>query len=48
MSETVAEYVRRIGAKGGAAGTGKKKVRGDAEHYKKLSQMAAKARARKK
>jgi hypothetical protein len=35
-----------IGKRGGAAGKGASKVRGDAEYYKRISRKAAKARKR--
>ncbi len=47
MSESVRDYLSRIGAKGGAA-TGKSKSRGDAEYYRRISAKAAKARAKKR
>jgi hypothetical protein len=40
------KYLAAIGSKGGKT-TGKSKLRGDASHYKRLSKLAAKARARK-
>ena len=42
--KTVREYLAGIGRKGGQAGTGKRKVRGNAEYYKRISAKAAKAR----
>jgi hypothetical protein len=39
-------YLAEIGSKGGKA-TGKSKVRGDADYYKRISQKAAEARKRK-
>lgn len=37
---SVSEYMATIGRKGGRAGKGTKKARGDAVHYKRLKQMA--------
>ena len=36
-----------LGTRGGKAGTGKAKVRGDSDYYKRISKKAAKARKRK-
>lgn len=47
MTDKVREYLAAIGSKGGKA-TGKSKVRGDADYYKRISAKAAKARAAKK
>lgn len=44
---TVKAYLATIGKRGGTAGTGRKKRRGDAEHYRRLAALAAQARARK-
>jgi hypothetical protein len=40
------EYHQGIGKKGGEGGTGKSKVRGGVEYYKKISKLAVEARAR--
>ena len=37
-----------LGRRGGKAGTGSSKVRGDADYYRKISKKAAAARKRKK
>ena len=37
-----------LGTRGGKAGTGKSKVRGDKSYYKRISKLAAKARKAKK
>ena len=39
MNEQIAEYMRGIGSKGGKAGTGKSKRRGDSDFYKRLTAM---------
>ena len=45
MSEKeIKEYLASIGSKGGKAGTGDSKIRGGTEYYKRISQLAAKAR----
>jgi hypothetical protein len=45
MSEQeIKKYLASIGSKGGKAGSGKSKVRGGPEYYKRISQLAAKAR----
>jgi general stress protein YciG len=41
------EYLASIGSKGGKA-TGKSKVRGDTDYYKRISAKAAKARKAKR
>jgi hypothetical protein len=46
MTDKVNDYLASIGSKGGKA-TGKAKVRGDAEYYRKISKKAAEARKRK-
>jgi hypothetical protein len=38
------KYMAEIGRKGGIAGKGKSKIRGDSEYYKKISQLAAEKR----
>jgi hypothetical protein len=43
----VTDYLARIGAKGGKAGTGASKRRGNSAHYKRISKLAAKARKAK-
>ena len=48
MSErSIKAYLASLGKKGGEAGTGKSKVRGSAEYYKRISAEAAKARKAK-
>jgi len=42
--EEVKRYLASIGAKGGKAGSGKSKVRGGSDYYKRISKLAAKAR----
>jgi hypothetical protein len=42
--EEIKRYLASIGGKGGKAGTGKNKLRGDAAYYKRISKLAAKAR----
>jgi hypothetical protein len=45
------DYLAAIGAKGGAKGgkaTGKSKVRGDTDYYKRISKKAAAARKAKR
>jgi len=44
MSTTIHNAAVALGRKGGAAGTGVSKKRGDAEYYRKLSERAVKAR----
>ena len=45
MSEAeIKRYLASIGGKGGKAGTGKSKIRGGADYYKRISKLAAKAR----
>jgi hypothetical protein len=45
MSEKeIKEYLASIGSKGGKAGTGESKLRGGTAYYKRISQLAAKAR----
>jgi hypothetical protein len=49
-TKAIRKYLAELGAKGGAIGgkaTGKVKVRGDSDFYKKLAAKATKARARK-
>jgi hypothetical protein len=46
MSDKIKDYLASIGSKGGKA-TGKSKVRGDADYYKRISAKAAKARKAK-
>ena len=47
MTDTLKEHLRKAGAIGGLA-TGKAKVRGDANYYKRISAKAAKARKAKR
>jgi len=42
--EEIKRYLASIGSKGGKAGTGKSKLRGGRAYYKRISQLAAKAR----
>ena len=42
--EEIKRYLASIGAKGGKAGSGKSKVRGGKDYYKRISKLAAKAR----
>jgi hypothetical protein len=44
MKNEVQRYLKEIGSRGGKAGTGKAKRRGDAEHYKRMTE----ARERKR
>ena len=46
MTDKVRDYLAAIGSKGGQA-TGKSKVRGDTDYYKRISKKAAEARRRK-
>lgn len=48
MSKAITDYLAGIGAKGGAAGTGKAKKRGTAAHYRELAKKSAAARRRNK
>lgn len=42
--EEIRRYLASIGSKGGKAGTGKSKLRGGADYYKRISRLAARAR----
>lgn len=42
MPPEVAKFFAATGAKGGAAGSGKSKVRGDSEHYRALARKGHK------
>ena len=45
MSESeIKRYLAGIGSKGGKAGTGRKKIRGGSDYYKRISKLAADAR----
>jgi len=44
INEAVRRYLKEIAAKGGKAGTGKAKVRGNRAYYERISAMAARAR----
>ena len=45
MSEQeIKRYLASIGSKGGKAGTGKSKLRGGPDYYKRISKLAMKAR----
>jgi len=46
QDDRLRDYLASIGSKGGKA-TGKSKVRGDADYYKRISKKAAEARKRK-
>jgi hypothetical protein len=49
MDDPVKEYLRRIGAKGGKAGKGASKVRGDSDYYRRLvKKRRTKKKARKR
>jgi hypothetical protein len=51
IQEDIKRYLAAIGSKGGKAGTGKSKRRGDSAYYQRISKLAAmarKARARSK
>lgn len=43
-NDAISEYLAGLGAKGGSAGKGKAKRRGDSEYYRKLARKAAKAK----
>lgn len=47
MAGELTRYLSAIGSKGGKAGTGASKRRGDAAYYKRISKKAAKARKAK-
>ncbi|HUJ08560.1 MAG TPA: hypothetical protein VL171_00900 [Verrucomicrobiae bacterium] len=47
INEAVRRFLKEIATKGGKAGTGKAKVRGNKAYYKRLSARAAKARKAK-
>ena len=38
----IREYLAKIGAKGGEAGTGKSKIRGDSEYYRRIRKQRGK------
>jgi len=42
--QEIKRYLASIGSKGGKAGSGKSKLRGGKEYYKRISRLAAKAR----
>jgi hypothetical protein len=46
IGESTKDYLAQIGSKGGKAGKGAAKRR-DPEHYRTISQLAAKSRAKK-
>jgi hypothetical protein len=46
--QPIKKYLAKIGAKGGKAGKGATKLRGDAAYYRRISRLAAKARKAKK
>ena len=45
LKKEVRQYLAMIGQRGGTAGRGASKVRGTAAYYKRISKLAAKARA---
>ena len=47
MTNDLRKHLASIAAKGGAAGTGEAKARGNSAYYKRLSAKATKARAAK-
>jgi len=47
MAGELTRYLSAIGSKGGKAGTGASKRRGDVAYYKRISKKAAKARKAK-
>jgi hypothetical protein len=47
MADKIKDYLASIGSKGGRA-TGKAKLRGDADYYKRISKKAAAARKAKR
>jgi hypothetical protein len=47
VKKPISDYLASIGSKGGKA-TGKAKVRGDSDYYKRISAKAAEARAKKR
>lgn len=47
MAGELTRYLAAIGSKGGKAGTGASKRRGDAAYYKRISKKAEKARKAK-
>jgi hypothetical protein len=46
LPKAVLKYLQEVGGKGGKAGTGTSKVRGDHKYYKKVAAAGAKARAK--
>lgn len=42
------KYMSELGKKGGSAGTGKSKVRGNSDYYKKLAKIATENRRKNK
>ena len=46
MKKEVLEFFRKTGAKGGKAGTGKSKVRGDSAYYRRLQKKGVRSRKR--
>jgi len=46
MNDAVRKYLSEIASRGGKAGVGKSKMRGDMAFYKRISAMAAMARKR--
>ncbi len=48
ISKAVRSYLAGIGRRGGAAGRGKAKVRGDREYYRRISRLGLKKRRSKR
>jgi len=46
MKKDIREYLKKIAAKGGKAGTGKSKVRGDASYYSRIGKISARRKKR--
>lgn len=45
MDDVIRKYLKSLGEKGGAAGTGEKKRRGDSEFYRNLAKRKKKKAA---
>jgi hypothetical protein len=41
MKKDIREFLKKIAAKGGKAGTGKSKIRGDASYYSRIGKISA-------
>lgn len=48
MEKYTKEFFQKAGQKGGKAGTGKSKVRGDSEYYRKIALKSVESRRKKK